>query len=157
MRCLLLFVILFCSCGKNKNIYPNLRFQIEVSISYRFDLVSRVYTVDFVTHPKNFNFKLTDKEIKEINSEYYLLNLNDLPQDVIVMDKCNIIPKLYTTLFVKSDSTNQIIKIDTNCDNFGYLDGAKATRIKKFILLIEQIVLKKQEPSLASKSSVVYQ
>ena len=79
MRCLLFFVILFCSCGKNKNknIYPNLRFQIEVSSSYRFDLVSQVYTVDFVTNPKSFNFKLTDKEIKEINSEYYLLNLND--------------------------------------------------------------------------------
>lgn len=143
--------------NKSQKIDNNLGFQIEDAISYRFDLINEVYTVDYKTSPKNFKFKLSDKERKEIIGEYYSLNLEDLTQNTFIEDQCNRIPKLFTTLFVKSKSATKIIIIDVGCKEYSFLNRRKAERIKKFINLIEQTILKKPELKLAPKTSAVYQ
>jgi hypothetical protein len=90
--------------------------------------------VDYVTNPKIFKFAISENEKLEIINEYYLLNLDNLPVNTFIKDKCNIIPKNYTTLHINSKDLKQEIKIDQACNSYSFFDSSKANRVKKFLV-----------------------
>lgn len=152
---MLLFV--FTSCSFNKETDNNIEIIINEGASYRYDLKNEIYTVFNSMKPtQEIKFELTSKEKQEIINAYYRLDINDLPNEVMIKDNCSIMPKIYTTIFIRRKNQKQKIQIDDNCGDFEFSNSKKAKEIKEFIRIIKLVLYSKSVIRNAPKSDIFY-
>jgi hypothetical protein len=115
----------------------NLTISIRYELSYKIDLNEKVYTVFFISKPPlKIKFNLADDEIKKISDKYFTLKLYELGS-LELSDSCMTYPMIYTYINVKSNSINQQIKFDENCE--GFMDDSRL-KLHEFTQLISDII-----------------
>lgn len=169
---LILILSLSLSCGSKFNpdsnkqktaIDKNFHLVIEYAQSSKVDVTKGVYTVFFVDRPPlNIKFLLSASERKQIIDKYYSLSideLNDIDEmtgTVYIEDKCMIMPKTYTYVTVRRDSTIQKIQIYEECDDYSFNMSNKAKRVKAFLQYVDKIIQSKSEVKNAPRSNIMY-
>ena len=153
-----IFISRLASClTKPKIIDPNIKISIEDAQSYKYNLANQTYTVNRIFHPDTtIHFELTAKEREEIINKYYDLELNVLEGKQRIEDECMIMPKLYTTLEVKSQRGLQEIMIDEGCNDFKSSFTNQGKKIQMFLKFVEKILKDKPEIINAPKSDIIY-
>lgn len=152
------FLLTQTSClTKSKIVDPNIEISIEDAQSYKYDLTEQTYTVfrifktDTIIH-----FKLSAKERAQIIQKYYDLELNLIEGAQQVEDACMIMPKLYTTLQVKSQQGLQQIIIDEGCSDFKPSFANRGKSIQTFLKFVKKILKDKPEIYNAPNSDIMY-
>lgn len=105
--------------------------------------------------PFETEFSLTPEENKKIIDKYHSIKW-DKASEIVFGDKCGSVPKLYTTIYLKSQNLSQKIQIDTGCDGYNNPYSQQANQLKEFIVLIENIINLKNEIRHAPKSDILY-
>lgn len=152
-----IIMIIFSSCSTHSGKFRHIELVIEHEKSYKYDLQKELYTVHYIDKPsREIKFKLSDEEKKSISVKYYELNLNQLSEDIIIKSNCNIIPEIYTTLFIKRNNNTQEIKIETGCNDFNIFNKGKANRVKIFLNYVYEILNSKPDIKNTPKSNIPY-
>ena len=120
---ILLCYLLFFSCkSKIRFSFEEINISIQYSSLYGYDLQNENYTVHFLSKlPYKTKFRLTEIEKNEILNAYYLYKIDEIDSVCIFTDNCYIMPKLITSLNIKSGNLTQKIGIDESCDKFSFL------------------------------------
>ena len=154
-------VIMSCSESHIKN--PNIDIIIEESTSYKYDLKKGIFTTFYVSKPKlEINFKLSEHENEIITKQFYDLQIQKIRKidkeigNINIKDECDIMPKFYTFLKIKSVESFQEIQIDESCDDFYLSNFTEAKRIKAFLKYVMAILQSKAEIQMAPKSDIIY-
>jgi hypothetical protein len=152
------FLLTQTACLRNAAIVdPNIDISIAGAQSYKYDLTKQTYTVfrifkaDTIIH-----FELSVKEREQIIQQYYDLELNDIKGTHSIEDDCMIMPKLYTTLQVKSQHGLQEIMIDEECSDFKPGVTGEGKRIQVFLKFVKKIINSKPAISSAPQSDILY-
>ncbi len=162
---LLLFLVLLniTSCSEKNLKYDNIDLIIEESQSYEYDLKKEMVTIFYMSKPKlEIKFQLSEKEKESITQSYYDLKIHKIKKidnesgNIYIKDECEIMPKMYTIIKIKTAYTFQEIKIDESCDDFYLSNFNEAKRIKKFTKFVMSILQSKSEIKKAPKSDIMY-
>lgn len=154
---LFLYCLIFFSCkSKPQFSFSEININIKYSSLYEYDLQNEFYTVYFLSKPPyKVKFSLTEIEKKQIVNDYYLYKINEIDTACVFDDECHIMPKLFTSLNIKSPYHLQKIEIDMSCNNFSFFKKDKAKKVRKFILSIQKILMSKSEIKNGPKSDIV--
>jgi hypothetical protein len=145
-----------CSTVNNRQV-TGLRITIRESQSYKIDLMANVYTVYFNEKPPvNIPFVLSIEELEKIKKEYNSIGLPRRSRRYELVDKCNIMPKLYTFIEIESDTFKQEVRINETCENFRFDHSKKAARVRKFLASIRAMLHSKPEIKNAPVSDIAY-
>ena len=103
-RVVVFFFFAVTSCStKPETIDQNIEITIEDAQSYKYDLSKHTYSISRIFKPDTtIHFKLSTAETEQIISKYYELELDLFRSRERIEDNCMIMPKLYTTVKVKS-------------------------------------------------------
>lgn len=147
---------LICCSSKNQLKDENLAIVIQIAQSYNYDLQQETYTVFNMKSDTTIHFHLTIEEKKQIIERYYSLHLEELQGKQEIEDNCLIMPKLYTTLKVKSKVQKQEIVIDENCADYKGLFNTQGKRIAAFLQYVSNLLETKAEIKNAPRSDIMY-
>ncbi len=157
------FLLLFFSCrniSKEKT-YPDI--VIEEGLSYKWDFKNQLYFVNSMgldndsipTMP--IRFTLSESEKQAIIDKFHKAGLHNINSDKYIEDRCHIMPKIFTTLYIKKEGNKVIkIEIDESCTNYKNKNSVTANRIKAFIQFVRMLLHSKPEIKNAPKSNVIY-
>jgi hypothetical protein len=157
MRILLLvFVMASCWTPVIGDI-TQLRIKIRIGESIEYDFGNNTYSVFFLSkEPVIVKFSLSDKERECILISFHRLGINNIDHDIAYVDKCDIHPKIFTTLKVFNKREHEI-KINPDCENFEKVSSAvSARRVVEFLEIVEKIMQSKQEIIQAPLSDILY-
>lgn len=150
-------LVFLSACVSKTRENADIEIVIQDAQSYKFDLKNEIYTVFFMSKPSaDIKFNLTDKEKREIINRYFSLNLDKLPDQLKIRDKCEGFPKLFTTLSVKNKGKKQELQVDESCEQFSISDYENGKNLKDFIQLVRDIITSKKEIKAAPKSDIFY-
>lgn len=156
MKYLIVLIFAACSSPVTRD-YSELAVKIKEAQSIQYDLKNQLYTVFFLSKPSySVRFELSEKDKSEIISWYYKLKLNEISENVLLEDKCAIMPKLYTILSIKNNNKYFDVKIDANCDKPESKNTSLALRIKKYLQILKNILKDKPEIKSAPASDIWY-
>lgn len=158
MKYISLTLISACLYSCSTNIANNnIEIIIEDAHSYRYDLKHKVAVTFFVNkEPAESHFTLSPEENAAIVERYFALRLNKIGDSIFFKDKCRYMPKMYTTLIIRSGQTVQKIIIDSDCSKFYSADMPAANRVNSFLNFVWSILRKKPEISDMPKSDILY-
>lgn len=147
------------ACSNKSNIKdPNLEIVIEDGDSYKYNLSELTYSVHKMSgSDTTIHFRLSNSEKTQIINKYYDLELNSITGKILIKDECMDMPKIYTTLKVKSKLSFQEIQVDEYCSDFKIYDIRKGNKVKAFLRFTETILKNKKEIKAAPKSDIFYE
>ena len=156
----LLFFVSIClisSCSSNNIIKDdNIEIVIQRAQSYQYDLQLKTYTVFNMKGDTTIQFHLSREEKRQIVDRYYRLGLGDLQGQQEIEDNCHIMPKLYTTLKVKSKEHPLEIIIDEDCRNYNGLFNKRGQNVAEFLQYVINLLKTKPEIKNAPFSDIMY-
>ena len=125
--------------------------------SYKYDIKRQTLTVfNHLRQDTTITFNLTSAEKEKIVSKYFKLNLDEIDGNQRIDDKCMIMPKLYTTLRVKSEIGVQELIIDEDCNDYNLKFVIRGRRISAFLEFVRKMLHAKPEIKNAPKSDIFY-
>ncbi|MGN6212040.1 hypothetical protein [Parafilimonas sp.] len=143
------------SCDNEKKDQHQVFFFID-ELTQKIDLKNGVYIVERLEGKMEIKFTLSHKEKEAIQERYYSLHLDKIDSFKHFNDKCNIMPKIFTTLNVsRDDQLVQKIEIDESCNDFYMQNCTQAYHIKSFLKFINDILKQKTEIKNAPKSDLL--
>ena len=154
--CILWITIASCS-SKQKIEDESIAFVINYAQSYSYDLQKQAYTVfSYLNRDTTVHFNLTNQEKKKIIHKYYDLDLDELEGKLRIEDECLTMPKLYTTLIVKSKSQTQEFIIDEDCKDYKSKFVSQGKRVSAFLEVVRNVLKEKPEIKKAPTSEIMY-
>ena len=150
-----LFPIISCS-QNDKMKDDNIEIVIKIAQSYKYDLTRGAYTIFNIQGDSTIHFHLSEKEKQQIVQKYYSLGLDKFKGKQAIEDNCLVMPKLFTTLHVKSNKEEQEIIIDEDCDDYKGIFDSKGKNIAAFLKFIDHTLHGKQEIKNAPLSDIIY-
>jgi hypothetical protein len=156
----ILIIAMFSCNSENKNMDGN----IHIIIDYTgdgfnpfasFDLLDESYTIYYISKPALvIKVNLSKAERNLIVKHYYSYRLDKIKGVREFKDRCPGFPKNLTIIRVAQK--NQEIKIDDGCNEFIFGDEAEANWVKKFLVLVDEILKIKPEILKAPESDILY-
>ena len=132
MRILAFLLLSIYSCNYQRIIEP-VEIVIDEANSYSYDIANGIYIVH-MNNKKDLtiNFIISDKDKNQILKEFYRLELDKISSEKIE-DDCYYLPKLLTTIHIKTKEKSSVISIDMSCNNFKWNNFREADKVKQFI------------------------
>ena len=163
MRNLFLFLLvsILLMCKNEDGKYKELTIIVSFAQSYKVDFGRQIYTVYyFRKKPTEIRFRLSEQEKIRIAELYYELKINELSSTDkelgVIEDNCLVMPKLYTTVEIKTKSETKSFKIDKGCNEHPSLKVKEAERAMKFLDALDKILKSKTEIKRAPKTDIWY-
>jgi hypothetical protein len=150
-----IFIIASCS-SKDQTKDEKMAIEIQIAQSYKYNLQQETYTIFNMQGDTTIHFHLTSQEKEQIIDKYYSLHLEELQGKHEIEDNCLVMPKLYTTLKVKSKEQEQETIIDESCDDYKGLFNSKGKRVATFLQFVTSLLKTKPEIKNAPTSDIMY-
>ncbi|HWY34516.1 MAG TPA: hypothetical protein VNX68_07710 [Nitrosopumilaceae archaeon] len=156
----ILIIAMFSCNSENKNMEGNIHIIIDYTgdgfnPAASFDLLDESYTIYYISKPALvIKVNLSNAERNLIVKLYYSYRLDEIKGKREFNDRCPSSPKNLTIIRVAQK--NQEIKIDASCNEFIFWDEAEANRVKKFLVLVDEILKIKPEILKARQSDIFY-
>ena len=134
----------------------NIEIVITFAQSYKYDLTRGTFTIFNFQGDTTIHFRLSEQEKRQIVQKYYSLGLDDFNGKQNIEDNCLVLPKLFTTLYIKSKKKEQEIIIDEDCEDYKGFVTSKGKNVAAFLKFIDRILKAKPELKDAPTSDIMY-